>query len=87
MPDVPTPELPAPEVRAPDVPAPDVPAPDAPAPPAAAGAAAGTLADGLRMSDGFGVNGGRTEAFTGTHTPYCGFTLTEERRSSAASRS
>ena len=24
-------------------------------------------------------------AFTGTHTPYCGFTLTEERRSSAVS--
>jgi hypothetical protein len=79
--DVPAPELPAPEDPSPDVPAPDADEPDADD----TAGAAGTLADALRTSVGSGVNGVSTEAFTGTHTPYCGFTLTEDRRSTAAS--
>ena len=79
-PEFPVPELAAPELPVPELPAPELPAPEVPAPGAAdtAGTAAGTLADALRTSDGFGESGVRTEAFTGTHTPYCGFTLTEE---------
>jgi hypothetical protein len=88
--ELPAPEfpVPVPDVPTPEFPVPDVPEPEVPAPGTVdtAGTAAGTLADGLRTSDGSGVNGVSTEAFTGTHTPYWGFTLTEERRSREASR-
>jgi hypothetical protein len=47
-----------------------------------AGATRPTFAVALRTSVGSGVNGVRTDAFAGTHTPYCGLTLTEDFRSS-----
>ena len=43
----------------------------------------GTLAVALSTSVGSGVSGVSTDALTGTHTPYCGFRLTEDLRSSA----
>jgi hypothetical protein len=54
-------------------------------PDTAAGATRPTLAVAFRTSAGSGANGVSTEALTGTHTPYCGFTLTEERRSTTVS--
>jgi hypothetical protein len=43
------------------------------------------LAVTFSTSVGSGVKGASTDALTGTHTPYCGFTLTEERRSTTVS--
>ena len=51
-----------------------------------AGAVRPTFAVALSTSDGSGVSGVSTEAEGGTHTPYCGFTLTEDLRSSARQR-
>ena len=60
-------------------------APDDAAPDTDAGAVRPSLADTFSTSVGSGVSGVSTDAFTDAHTPYCGFTLTEARRSSAVS--
>ena len=44
-----------------------------------------TFAVALSTSVGSGVRGVSTDALAGTHTPYCGFRLTEDLRSSAVS--
>ena len=93
VPVVPVLVLPAPVVPVPVLPVPVVPEPvdDEPRPApdeADAGAVTGStgrLADALSTSDGGGVNGVSTDPLTGTQTPYCGFTLTDDRRSSASS--